>query len=69
MIDHDLLLSHVPTQERLRHRVNLVVMSAVGEGDAFLDQGVSPESAPVSQLSLELLVRPRFEVLVPLPLW
>jgi hypothetical protein len=31
MIDQDPLRNRVPMQKRLRHRINLVVMSAVGE--------------------------------------
>ena len=37
-----LLVSHVPTQQRLRHRINLVVMRAVGERAQLLDEGSVP---------------------------
>jgi hypothetical protein len=36
-IEHDLWLSHVPPQQRLSHGIDLVVVRAVGEGGALLD--------------------------------
>jgi hypothetical protein len=42
LIDHDLRLLHVPPQQRLCHGVHLVVVGAVGELHAFLDEVVDP---------------------------
>jgi hypothetical protein len=41
-VDDWLAWDHVPPQERLGHRINLVVMGAIREGRAFFDEVVDP---------------------------
>jgi hypothetical protein len=41
-VDYLLARDHVPSQERLGHGVDLVVVRAVGEGGALLDEIADP---------------------------
>jgi hypothetical protein len=57
VVDDGLLGNHVPAQQRLRHRIDLVVVGTVWEGAAFLDEIVHPRhELRVGQIGRDLRI-------------